>query len=157
MVISAEAVRVKMGLVYAAEAVLAMHEASVVTEGTRVIEPVRGMDAVREKEEPALEKHVLPAREMHGPTAVLDQPPPPRLQAPALAACVFGAFAISAVAHLWWSRCVVWHRAARGVAGSSQLIEDGVRERSGPQPMCAAVLDSCSGAQLECEQVLLDW
>lgn len=145
--IAAEAVRAITGLVCAGgdEGVVEIHVASLVTEGMRAGKgaralkgtwatigrsrapgPVREMDLPREN-----------ARAMHGPAA-MDQLSG-LLSAPALKACECH-LAISRVP-LMRFRSVVWHRAARGEAGSTSSCGGvaTVCTSSGPQPAFSVV------------------
>jgi len=148
--IAAEAVRAITGLVCAGgdEGVVEIHVASLVTEGMRAGKgaralkgtwatigrsrapgPVREMDLPRE--------NAKPARAMHGPAA-MDQLSG-LLSAPALKACECH-LAISRVP-LMRFRSVVWHRAARGEAGSTSSCGGvaTVCTSSGPQPAFSVV------------------
>ena len=111
------------------EGVLSMHATCLVTEGTRANEAAREVDLARENAESA--------RVIHGPAA-LDQLT--GLSVPTLVACAC-ALPISRVL-LMRFRSVVWHRAARGEAGStsSRCREAAVCTSSGPQPAWAVVL-----------------
>jgi len=105
------------------EGVLSMHATSLVTEGTRANEAVREMDLARENAEPARVMHMA---------APLDQLT--GLSVLTLVACAC-ALPISRVP-LKRFRSVVWHRGARGEAGStsSRCTEASVCTSSGPQP-----------------------